>query len=148
MPKYIREYKRFEFNGAHMMDIFKVLKTYRGNWIMTWKTYVENQNENSPYYRLSSKEADYDNDITLEVIYKEMLNMHNVKPLYVYVYRDKDRNRPQSIAFITDIDCSETDDRAFMDKYDVSFRDGGHIRKMKMPEFIDKFIRNSHWKMF
>lgn len=148
MPKYIREYKRFEFNGAHMMDILKVLKTYCGNWIMTWKTYVENQNENSPYYRLSSKEADYDNDITLEVIYKEMLNMHNVKPLYVYVYRDKDRNRPQSIAFITDIDCSETDDRAFMDKYDVSFRDGGHIRKMTMPEFIDKFIRNSHWKMF
>lgn len=148
MPKYIREYKRFEFNGAHMMDILKVLKTYRGNWIMTWKTYVENQNENSPYYRLSSKEADYDNDITLEVIYKEMLNMHNVKPLYVYVYRDKDRNRPQSIAFITDIDCSETDDRAFMDKYDVGFRDGGHIRKMTMPEFIDKFIRNSHWKMF
>lgn len=35
-----------------------------------------------------------------------------------------------------------------MDKYDVSFRDGGHIRKMTMPEFIDKFIRNSHWKMF
>mgnify|MGYP000122765577 FL=1 len=37
-----------------------------------------------------AKEADYENDVTLEVIYREMLNMHNVKPLYVYVYRDKD----------------------------------------------------------
>ena len=64
--------------------------------------------------------------------------------MYIVIKTETDHRAQR----LTDIDCSEADDRAFMDKYDVGFRDGGHIRKMTMPEFIDKFIRNSHWKMF
>lgn len=41
IPKYIREYNRFNFSSKKMVEILKLLERYSGNWILTWKNYVE-----------------------------------------------------------------------------------------------------------
>jgi hypothetical protein len=40
-PKYIREYKRFNMSGTWMRVLLDTLNNHRGNWILTWSTYVE-----------------------------------------------------------------------------------------------------------
>lgn len=40
-PKYIREYKRFNMSGTWMRILLDTLNNHRGNWILTWSTYVE-----------------------------------------------------------------------------------------------------------
>lgn len=41
VPKFIREQERFEFSTEEYLILFDVLGKYKGDWILTWKNFVE-----------------------------------------------------------------------------------------------------------
>ena len=50
VPKYLREEKRFDFNFEWYKKLFSVLSIYYGDWILSWKNFVElNKKKNSLY---------------------------------------------------------------------------------------------------
>ena len=152
VPKYMREQDRFEFDTEWYGRMFSSLSRHKGDWIMSWKNYVEKTNirkPNSMYLNMRTKGMIHSmwNDYCLEDIPKKVTNdsmcslyteikaVDDVRPLYVYSYRDDDRNHPNSIVFITTIDFADISDFDFQSKYKVDFLYDGRLKKMTYDEF-------------
>lgn len=152
VPKYMREQDRFEFDTEWYGRMFSSLSRHKGDWIMSWKNYVEKTNirkPNSMYLNMRTKGMIHSmwNDYCLEDIPKKVTNdsmcslyteikaVADVRPLYVYTYRDDDRNHPNSIVFITTIDFANISDFDFQSKYKVDFLYDGRLKKMTYDEF-------------
>lgn len=123
VPKYITEYERFNFDTKKMGDVFEMLSEYEGEWILPWKTYVEKDirlNEekrnkkdteiSSVRDRMYTKKRELtdsayctdilsavEEDINIKDIYDTMKIIDERHNLFVFDYRDKDKNKPQSI---------------------------------------------------
>lgn len=166
VPKYLREEKRFDFNFEWYKKLFSVLSIYYGDWILSWKNFVElNKNKNSLYseartgdkilpieilaYGVSRDEAEKagikqsewvteqnQDDTKLEEnerivnnirsLYDDLAEISRNRQLYVYRYRDEDRNKPNSILFITTIDFMEISDADFQKRYEIDFYTSGY----------------------
>lgn len=152
VPKFMREQDRFEFDTEWYSGMFSSLSRHKGDWIMSWKNYVEKTNirkPNSMYINMWTKGMIHSmwNDYSLDDIpkkvtknsmcglYKEIKAVDDVRPLYVYSYRDDDRNHPNSIVFITTIDFADISDFDFQSKYKVDFLYDGRLKKMTYNEF-------------
>lgn len=167
MPKYITEYERFNFDTKNMGDVFKVLSEYEGEWILTWKTYVEKDirlNEekrnkkdteiSSVRDRMYTKKRELtdsayrtdilsavEEDINIKDIYDTMKIIDERHNLFVFDYRDKNKNKPQSIVFITNIDFEKVDDIQFQTKYNLDFEYNGRLRKRTFKEFYEEMTK-------
>lgn len=167
MPKYITEYERFNFDTKNMGDVFKVLSEYEGEWILTWKTYVEKdirlneEKRNKKDTEISSvRDRMYtkkrkltdrayctdilsavEDDINIKDIYDTMKIIDERHNLFVFDYRDKDKNKPQSIVFITNIDFEKVDDIQFQTKYNLDFEYNGRLRKRTFKEFYEEMTK-------
>ena len=78
-------------------------------------------------------------------LYEKIKLVHEVRPLYVYSYRDDNRNHPNSIVFITTIDFVDISDYDFQSKYKIDFLNDGRLKKMTYDEFYAEalsFISN------
>ena len=152
VPKFMREQDRFEFDTEWYSRMFSSLSRHKGDWIMSWKNYVEKTNirkPNSMYINMWTKGMIHSmwNDYSLDDIpkkvtknsmcglYKEIKAVDDVRPLYVYSYRDDDRNHPNSIVFITTIDFADISDFDFQSKYKLDFLYDGRLKKMTYNEF-------------
>lgn len=158
VPKYMREQERFNFDTKWYSNLFSALSRYQGDWILTWKNYVEVSNLRRPKSMYSSLRTkgkvhsisnEYFIDDTpkkvtkndMRKLYEEINLVHEVRPLYVYSYRDDDRNHPNSIVFITTIDFADVSDTDFQSKYNVSFWNKdkteiiGRLKKLTYDEF-------------
>lgn len=167
MPKYITEYERFNFDTKKMGDVFEMLSEYEGEWILPWKTYVEKDirlNEekrnkkdteiSSVRDRMYTKKRELtdsayctdilsvvEDDINIKDIYDTMKNIDERHNLFVFDYRDKDKNKPQSIVFITNIDFEKVDDIQFQTKYNLDFEYNGRLRKRTFKEFYEEMTK-------
>lgn len=167
VPKYITEYERFNFDTKKMGDVFEMLSEYEGEWILPWKTYVEKDirlNEekrnkkdteiSSVRDRMYTKKRELtdsayctdilsvvEDDINIKDIYDTMKNIDERHNLFVFDYRDKDKNKPQSIVFITNIDFEKVDDIQFQTKYNLDFEYNGRLRKRTFKEFYEEMTK-------
>ena len=162
VPKYMREQERFKFDTKWYSALFSALSRYEGDWILTWKNYVEISNlcrPKSMYSSLRTKgkiysiSSEYFIDDTpkkvtknnMRKLYEKIKLVHEVRPLYVYSYRDDNRNHPNSIVFITTIDFVDISDYDFQSKYKIDFLNDGRLKKMTYDEFYAEalsFISN------
>ena len=166
VPKYLREEKRFDFNFEWYKKLFSVLSIYYGDWILSWKNFVElNKKKNSLYsesrtgektipieiyaYGVSRDEAEkagikqsegvteqnqddtkpeeYESSVNnMRSLYDDLAKISRNRQLYVYRYRDEDRNKPNSIIFITTIDFMEISDADFQKRYKIDFYTSGY----------------------
>ena len=167
VPKYITEYERFNFDTKKMGDVFEMLSEYEGEWILPWKTYVEKDirlNEekrnkkdteiSSVRDRMYTKKRELtdsayctdilsavEEDINIKDIYDTMKIIDERHNLFVFDYRDKDKNKPQSIVFITNIDFEKVDDIQFQTKYNLDFEYNGRLRKRTFKEFYEEMTK-------
>lgn len=79
VPKYMREQDRFEFDTEWYGRMFSSLSRHKGDWIMSWKNYVEKTNirkPNSMYLNMRTKGMIHSmwNDYCLEDIPKKVTN--------------------------------------------------------------------------
>lgn len=163
MPKYITEYERFHFSGSDAKEVLEMLDNYKGEWILTWKTFVEIDRRYKDE-RLKKEDTDiksirdrlytqkrpvtdevYENDLLMvkenEIDFKELYDLldliDNKCGLYVFDYRDNIKNKSQSIVFITNIDFEEIDDTQFQQRYNLNFAiNKGHLRKRLYKDFF------------
>ena len=166
VPKYLREEKRFDFNFEWYKKLFSVLSIYYGDWILSWKNFVElNKKKNSLYsesrtgdktipieiyaYGVSRDDAEkagikqsegvteqnqddtkpeeYESSVNnMRSLYDDLAKISRNRQLYVYRYRDEDRNKPNSIIFITTIDFMEISDADFQKRYKIDFYTSGY----------------------
>ena len=168
VPKYIREEKIFHFTKDMYITLFDILNRHEGDWILTWKNYVEISlyHERSyesgngeragqkkigvrklrtdkkilPMIDIYEYEADYEKEIKNEMLklYDEMLKISENRQLYVFRYRDNNRNRfhPNSIIFITTIDFKEIKWNEFCEKYEIEEGSGTRIEKLRLEDFV------------
>lgn len=167
VPKYITEYERFNFDTKKMGDVFEMLSEYEGEWILPWKTYVEKDirlNEekrnkkdteiSSVRDRMYTKKRELtdsayrtdilsavEEDINIKDIYDTMKIIDERHNLFVFDYRDKNKNKPQSIVFITNIDFEKVDDIQFQTKYNLDFEYNGRLRKRTFKEFYEEMTK-------
>lgn len=167
VPKYITEYERFNFDTKKMGDVFEMLSEYEGEWILPWKTYVEKDirlNEekrnkkdteiSSVRDRMYTKKRELtdsayrtdilsavEEDINIKDIYDTMKIIDERHNLFVFDYRDKNKNKPQSIVFITNIDFEKVDDIQFQTKYNLDFEYSGRLRKRTFKEFYEEMTK-------
>lgn len=158
VPKYIREEKRFNFDIKYYKELFSVLSVYEGDWILAWKNYVEVTGariENSPYSRLytgnkiESSDEDYCVDDApsevssneMKALYEQLLEVSQKRQLYIFRYRDEDRNHPNSIIFITPIDFPLIDDKVFQKKYGIYFSNDGYLEKLECEKFYSNMMK-------
>lgn len=156
VPKYMREEKRFQFDLGLYYKLFKILSVYKGDWILTWKNYVEVSKKrlsNSLYAAMYSENkiqplAEYYDDIdvpekiqenSINKLYYELEQLSKKRQLYIFRYRDEDRNHSNSIMFITTIDFPLPDSKAFQKKYNVDFVKNGKLEKIVFEDFYSDF---------
>ena len=150
------------------ITLFDILNRHEGDWILTWKNYVEISlyHERSyesgngeragqkkigvrklrtdkkilPMIDIYEYEADYGKEIKNEMLklYDEMLKISENRQLYVFRYRDNNRNRfhPNSIIFITTIDFKEIKWNEFCEKYEIEEGSGTRIEKLRLEDFV------------
>ena len=160
VPKYMREQERFKFDTKWYSALFSALSRYEGDWILTWKNYVEISNLRRPKSMYSSLRTKgkvhsisseyFIDDIPKKVtknnmrkLYEKIKLVGEMRPLYVYSYRDDNRNHPNSIVFITTIDFVDISDSDFQSKYKIDFLYNGRLKKMTYDEFytnVTKFL--------
>lgn len=159
VPKYIKEYQRFGFDGTMMISLLKMLNCYEGNWIMTWSTFLQKglNDENPTIYDMLYTQQEMPSDIYIahgnyerfeekmpvKVIYNMLDMIDKDKNLYVFIYRDKNKNRQQNIVFITDIDFDEIDCESFFRKYKMRFNGKEKLLKLKWREFKKNYVKFS-----
>lgn len=140
IPKYLREDKRFDFDIVWYLKIFSILKAHKGDWILTWKNYVEfssdrlgKQRVDSIYNDIYTQDKiipsvfDYNNPSPIggykqnrmAYLYKILGNISKDRQLYVFRYKDCDKNHPNSIIFITTINIPNITCEEFELKYNV-----------------------------
>jgi len=169
VPKYQREQKRYEFETEWYEILFAFLSVHKGDWILTWKNYIEiSKGKQNIYSGLYSEDkitsfqdlemnadTDESNEEILDVKfeddmltrYTQLLEISKERQLYVFQYRDDDRNHPNSIIFITTIDFYLLEKKAFEEKYKIRFttyeRKGRGVRleKMKYEKFYSNMLR-------
>jgi hypothetical protein len=60
VPKFLREEKRFDFHMENYIQLFNFLMIYKGDWILTWKNYIERVRvrglKDSDYIKLYSED--------------------------------------------------------------------------------------------
>lgn len=155
-PKYIREYKRFKMNGSWMKILFYALNNHSGNWILTWSTYIEKGLDGGTVFdklyteqRMEAEEQFTLRDdipikekVSISTLY-QLVDVINVsRKLYVFLYRESNRNKQQNIAFITDIDFNNITDADFCEKYKIEFTHQGRLIKMDWTDFRKKYKKN------
>ena len=154
VPKYIKEYQRFGFDGTMMISLLKMLHHYEGNWIMTWSTFLQKglNDENPTLYDMLYTQQEMQSDIYIahgnyerfeeKVPVKVIYNMFDMidkdKNLFVFIYRDKNKNKQQNIVFVTDIDCE-----SFFRKYKMEFNGKEKLLKLKWREFKKNYVKFS-----
>ena len=159
VPKYIKEYQRFGFDGTMMISLLKMLHHYEGNWIMTWSTFLQKglNDENPTLYDMLYTQQEMQSDIYIahgnyerfeeKVPVKVIYNMFDMidkdKNLFVFIYRDKNKNKQQNIVFITDIDFDEIDCESFFRKYKMEFNGKEKLLKLKWREFKKNYVKFS-----
>lgn len=169
MPKYITEYKRFDFDKQKALDVLQMLGDYEGNWILTWKTYVEkdsrykmergNKKDTDIKFirdRMYTKErtvtdkaykkdvlavVNGDKDFDIKELYSTISNIDEKQKLYVFNYRDENRNKPQSIVFITNVNFENINDVQFQQRYNLQFDNMGSLRKRTYKEFYKEIMK-------
>lgn len=154
--KYIREYKRFKMNGSWMKILFYALNNHSGNWILTWSTYIEKGLDGGTVFdklyteqRMEAEEQFTLRDdipikekVSISTLY-QLVDVINVsRKLYVFLYRESNRNKQQNIAFITDIDFNNITDADFCEKYKIEFTHQGRLIKMDWTDFRKKYKKN------
>lgn len=172
VPKFIREQERSEFSTEEYFILFDVLTNYKGDWILTWKNYVEISNgyddSDGWHYKLRTEgkklpvseydpsyyeDEEFNNEVEEKGIdenaerdmffmYNEMRRLNDIRPLYVFSYRCNDRNHPNNIVFITTINFDEISDSDFKSKYKVLFLYNGKLRKLSFDKFFSNVSRN------
>lgn len=172
VPKFIREQERFEFSTEEYLILFDVLTNYKGDWILTWKNYVEISNgyddSDGWHYKLRTEgkklpvyeydpsyyeDEEFNNEVEEKGIdenaerdmffmYNEMRKLNDIRPLYVFLYRCNDRNHPNNIVFITTINFNKISDSDFKSKYKVSFLYDGKLKKLSFDKFFSNVSRN------
>lgn len=159
VPKYIKEYQRFGFDGTMMISLLKMLHHYEGNWIMTWSTFLQKglNDENPTLYDMLYTQQEMQSDIYIahgnyerfeeKVPVKVIYNMFDMidkdKNLFVFIYRDKNKNKQQNIVFVTDIDFDEIDCESFFRKYKMKFNGKEKLLKLKWREFKKNYVKFS-----
>lgn len=159
VPKYIKEYQRFGFDGTMMISLLKMLHHYEGNWIMTWSTFLQKglNDENPTLYDMLYTQQEMQSDIYIahgnyerfeeKVPVKVIYNMFDMidkdKNLFVFIYRDKNKNKQQNIVFVTDIDFDEIDCESFFRKYKMEFNGKEKLLKLKWREFKKNYVKFS-----
>ena len=134
IPKYAREYKRYNFTEKELEALLDLLREYQGDWIMSWKTYVYT------IEKRREKEFIYS--------YRDILSELNeisqvTRPLFTYQYSSHDKNEINSIVFITTIDFATIDEKMFQEKYKVRFSDKASLTKCN---FVDFCHTDFKWK--
>ena len=93
VPKFIREEKRFGVNAEWYDELLSVLTAYQGDWILSWKTFIElssvkekNNEENVIYTDLYSGQKiipsgynDYDEELDIPKVSAEELEKNKAK---------------------------------------------------------------------
>ena len=145
IPKYIREYGRFGFDAEKCLKILELLEKYKGNWILTWKNYLDKTwtagKEKSIFHELhvsKTKET-----INVDILMEHLENIHkmlnsNEKELWVFKYRDGNNNHANSIIFITNIQLSDISVEKFMERYSLTNTENGELIKETFSEFNKK----------
>ena len=155
VPKYIREERRFKFDYQWYDMLFTSLESYKGDWILSWKNYVEVSSkrksyknniyadmltqgkiEESEYYSYSIDEVPSKvSTNNMKKLYDSLASISDKRQLYVYRYRNEDTSKSNSIVFITTIDFEDISDIDFQNKYDVTFWSNGELKKQSFEEF-------------
>lgn len=159
VPKYIKEYRRFGFNGSMMLSLLKMLAVYESNWIMTWSTFLQKgfSDENkTPYdmlyteqkmlseiYMTLKEDEPVHEKVPVRVIYNMFDKINANHSIYVFIHRDKDKNKQQNIAFITNIDFKEITAEEFFRKYKIQYKGDEKLLKLGWKEFRKKYIKFS-----
>lgn len=155
-PKYIREYKRFNMSGTWMRILLDTLNNHRGNWILTWSTYVEKGVDGETLFdklytgqRMEAEEQFTLRDdipikekVSISTLYQLVDVINASRKLYVFLYRESNRNKQQNIAFITDIDFDNITNDDFGKKYNIEFTHHGRLIKMDWTDFRTKYKKN------
>ena len=98
VPKYIKEYQRFGFDGTMMISLLKMLHHYEGNWIMTWSTFLQKglNDENPTLYDMLYTQQEMQSDIYIahgnyerfeeKVPVKVIYNMFDMTKTRIYLF--------------------------------------------------------------
>lgn len=157
-PKYLREERRFQFGLKYYLALIKILFGYHGDWILTWKNYVEilkdsredniysglyTGNRIEPMEEFFCEKSEKVSLNRIKEIYDAILYLDKERELYVFRYRDKNRNRnhPNSIIFITPIDFTEPNDHIFCQKYGLIFKYKGKLEKLSYKQFYNTTMK-------
>jgi hypothetical protein len=149
VPKYIREYDRFNFSNDDMVRLIKLLAEYSGNWIMTWKTYIfqypkQNTKKGKVYryevYKDKLKEEYHLSLYDYRSILEELKFINDeIQPLYVFRYKDCDQTTTNSLVFITNIELADITIHQFKQRYsDLPQKKGEELRMEHFGEFMKK----------
>lgn len=127
-----------------------MLGDYEGNWILTWKTYVEKDSRDK-MERENKKDTDIkfsrdrmytkerkvtdkayeedvlavvnvDKDFDIKELYSAISIIDEKQNLFVFDYKDENRNKPQSIVFITNVNFENINDVQFQQRYNLQFK--------------------------
>lgn len=105
MPKAIPEYQRFSMNAEEYMEIIRYLLSYKGEWILVWKKYIDiSENEFA--------REDFKQDALLH-----LLKTESVEDVSVFKHTCSQGNESRSIVFITNIDFEAIDYGSFAKLY-------------------------------
>ena len=80
--------------------------------------------------------------VSISTLYQLIDVINANRKLYVFLYRESNRNKQQNIAFITDIDFDNITDADFCEKYKIEFTHQGRLVKMDWTDFRKKYKKN------
>lgn len=113
IPKITIEEDRYSFSYGKYLNMINLLGSHIGNFILSWKT----------VYEIS--DLDRIKQVERVLLYIKKLQEELGKKLYVYKYRQMNRNSADSIVFISDVFVEDFDNYEIKSKYNIA--DGSFI---------------------
>lgn len=136
IPKYKREYNRYNFTEEELEVLLGLLREYQGDWIMSWKTYIYTIKERNEDVISETEDENKDFFYSYRDIFGELNEISlGIRPLFVYKYSSNDKNEINSMVFITTIDFADIDEELFQKKYKVEFKSKASLTKFVFSEF-------------